>query len=1130
MLIRPYLHMPPRGTPLNRDDPIVRKLVMCVPFNEGTGANAWDLVHGFKGDIRSNTLWDASPLGACLHFQGNINTDGITLVDHEVFDFGSDDFFLSAWVQRLASGTAWHQLITKDASGARSFCFEFYYNSDKVRILTFNGGNPYDLTSNAPITDTNCHHVLAQRIGTTFQIWIDGKLDASNTSGNYGNTDTTATPVTLGRRNYAGYENPLNGQMFMSMAGRGHLKPDEVRRLYAEPFSIFEPRKVYTSGGGAAGWLSDWAKRIEITVNSAYIDEDVTHYPIPIILGASVGEGSDDLSCIFDEVGSNRKKIAVTKYDGTTQIYVEIDYWDETAEKAVLWVSKSDLTLASASPTTLYIYYDSSKPDNTGYVSDVTDAAAQNVWDSDFVGVWNMAQDPTGGSGCIKDSTSNGNHGTPNGSMTTGDLVVGPFGKALDLDGNDDEVEIPDDGTLDIGTAITIEVLVNPASITGFGGWVGKGFSPTAVNYYFRHDDGKLEFYFRNVANTANRQYETTADPVTQGSWQDVAFKHEWGDGTKSAMFHNGTKYAGAWDAGGNDSPEQNTQNLCLGGRGDDQNFPGKMALVRISEALRSDAWLKLNHYAFTDGLLSYGSEEIYGGPSITIYSQDCRVLFGLAASQDVRVLNRLAGGATVRLKGGIAGAVTMRLKSALAAVAHYRLKILAPAGKDWRLLNALPATVDRRLLNRLAAGMAKDARLRNRIAGLYQTDTRLRNAIEGTARYIRDIGLRNLLLPTSAARHISNTWDAAIAGSSIKEHCRHLRITLNENSFTNEVEIEFHLGRVAGSTLTASEVVSLAKAHQGTGQDALVVTIDGTAYKFMVEETTREHTPPAMTVWGRSLTAKLADPFYSKPVSKTWDTPTLASNIVAELAPGFTVDFQIEDFVVPAGVLAAENDMPLDVIREIAERSQGGLVRSGIAGELILRPRRPTAPRDIKAATPAATWWDGDDLLSLSDDFEPAEGWNAVTVKGKTSIAGAGIYVELDSERNNNRTTFLPGQDAFVRVYTSPIGAAYEHQVTMGTAAKLGTYTQTITDEEIQVQDGRAGTRYPILSVQALDFDGRVLSGPEWEQGGKEIRFNVAEGCSGSAYLKLDYKTKYDLWKVKADQAGKAILCLEEQ
>jgi hypothetical protein len=766
MLIRPYLRMPPRGRLLNRNDPIVRKLVMCVPFNEGTGANAWDLVHGFKGDIRSNTLWDASPLGACLHFQGNTSTDGIDLIDHEVFDFGSDDFFLSVMVQRLASGTAWHQLITKDASGARSFCFEFYYNTDLVRILTFNSGSPYSLQSNTAITDTNCHHILAQRIGTTLQIWIDGKLDASNTSGNYGSTDTSTTPITLGRRNYPGYESPLNGRMFMPMAGRGHLQPEEIRRLYAEPFSIFEPRKIYTSGGAPPG----------------------------------------------------------------------------------------------------------------------------------------------------------------------------------------------------------------------------------------------------------------------------------------------------------------------------------------------------------------------------TTYNQDYRILSALSARQGTRLLNALSGANAIRLKSGLAAAVTTRLKNAKAAAAHYRLKILAPAGKNWRLLNAVPATVDRRLLNRLAAGMAKDARLRNRIAGLYQTDTRLRNAIEGTARYIRDIGLRNLLLPASAARHVSNTWDAAIAGTSIKDHCRHLRIMLHESSFTNEVEIDVELGTIHGAALSPADLIALVRSNKGTGQDALAVTIDGTSYRFMIEETTREHTPPAMTVWGRSLTAKLADPFYSKPVSKTWDTPTLASNIVAELAPGFTVDFQIEDFVVPAGVLSAENDMPLDVIREIAERSQGALVRSGIAGELILRPRRPTAPRDIKAATPAATWWDGDDLLSLSDDFEPAEGWNAVTVKGKTSIAGAGIYVELDSERNNKRTTFLPGQDAFVRVYTSPIGAAYEHQVTMGTATKLGTYEQVFEDEEIQVQDGRAGTRYPILSVQALDFDGRVLSGPEWEQGGKEIRFNVAEGCSGSAYLKLDYSARYDLWKVKVDSAGKAILCLEEQ
>jgi hypothetical protein len=765
MLVRPYLHMPPRGTLLNREDPIVRKLVMCVPFNEGTGANAWDLVHGFKGDIRSNTLWDASPLGACLHFQGNTSTDGIDLVQDKVFNLGTDDFFLATWVQRLAFGNAWHQLISKDASGARSFFFEFYYNTDQVRIGTFNSGSSYTLQSNSTITDTSWHHVLAQRIGNTFEIWIDGKLDASNTSGNYGSTDTTTTPVTLGRRNYSGYENPLNGRMLMSMAGRGHLQPEEIRRLYAEPFSIFEPRKIYTSGGA----------------------------------------------------------------------------------------------------------------------------------------------------------------------------------------------------------------------------------------------------------------------------------------------------------------------------------------------------------------------------PPVTTYNQDCRILSALSARREARLLNALAGGATIRSKGGITGAVTTRLKNGLSGSSDTRLRILLPVGKDWRLLNALAATRDTRLLNKLAWEISRDVRLRNRIQGLYSSDVRLKNEIEGTQRYIQDVHLRNLLLPDSRARFLSNTWDVTVNGTSVKGFCQNLRITMNEDSFTNEVQIEFNLGKAAGSTLTASQVLTLIQTHQGTGQDVLVVTVDGTSYKFLIEETSREHTPQMLSMWGRSLTAILEDPLYSAPLSKTWDSPVKASDVISEVAPTMTVSFQIEDFVIPGGLLSAEKAMPLDVIREIVGRSQGGVIRSGPAGELILRPRRPTAPKDIGSATPTGTFYDGDDLVRLSDDKEPSEGWNAVTVKGKILSTDSGIQVELDSERNNKRTTFLPGSEAFVRVYTSPLGLTYEHQVTLGTAAKLGTYNQAITDEEIQVQDGRAQTRYPILSVQTLDFDGRVLSGPDWEPGGKDIKFNVSEGCSGSAYLKLDYTTRYDLWKVKVDVQGKAILCLEE-
>lgn len=886
-------------------------------------------------------------------------------------------------------------------------------------------------------------------------------------------------------------------------------------------------------------WLSDWAKRIEITVDNTNIDSDLTHFPVPIVLGTAVGQEADDVSCIFDEVGANRKKIAVTKDDGTTQIYVEIEHWDEVAEKAVLWVSKSDLTITSASTTTLYLYYDDSKADNTTYVGDVTETPARNVWDADFEAVYHMSQDPDGDlSGAIKDSTSHARHATPGGSMTSADLVDGQLGKAIEFDGSDDYIDTPFQFSGNIGTL---------QAIARFNSSGAAGASHTLIDadeiddvWIVRHGQDAIQTALNGGGS------KITSSTVNTGQFYCV---HATYDQTDHKLFIDG-----GLDSSANYSSALGTanDNIRLGRRNpdrDDRPMDGVLDEVRISFVSRSNAWIKADYYAVRDDLLTYGSEESLS----SVYTQDYRVLNALAAGQGIRALNAFTAGATVRLKSFFAGTATTKLKNrltgssgsrlknaisgvlvtrlrgGLAGSCDTRLRVLVPLGKDWRVRYGLAATRDVRLLGKLAWEISRDVRIRNRIAGLYQTDTRLKNEIEGTKRYIRDVHLRNLLLPDSAARHISNTWDAAIAGTSIKDHCRGLRITMNEASFTNEVDLDLNLGTAHGAAMSPAELLALVRGNKGTGQDTLVVTIDGTAYKFMIEETTREHTPPATSVWGRSLTAKLADPFYTAPVSKTWDSATLASTIVAELAPGFTIDWQIQDFVVPAGVLAAENDMPLDVIRELVERSQGALVRSGIAGELILRPRRPTAPKDVPAATPAATWLDGEDLLALSDDYEPAEGWNAVTVKGKTSITGAGIQVELDADRNNGKTTFLPGQEAFVRVYTSPIGTAYEHQVTLGTATKLGIYSHVVEGEEIQVQDGRAGTRYPIYSVQTLDFDGRVLSSPEWEQGGKEIRFNVAEGCSGSAYLKLDYTARYDLWKVKADQAGKAILCLEE-
>ena len=81
-------------------------------------------------------------------------------------------------------------------------------------------------------------------------------------------------------------------------------------------------------------------------------------FPVLVYLSVSSGIGSTDVSAVFDELTSdaNRKKIAITTSDGTTQCYVEIERWDDANEKAWLWVKVP--SVASGAETDLYLYYD----------------------------------------------------------------------------------------------------------------------------------------------------------------------------------------------------------------------------------------------------------------------------------------------------------------------------------------------------------------------------------------------------------------------------------------------------------------------------------------------------------------------------------------------------------------------------------------------------------------------------------------------------------------------------------------------------------------------------------------------------------------------------------------------------
>ena len=129
-------------------------------------------------------------------------------------------------------------------------------------------------------------------------------------------------------------------------------------------------------------WLIGWTHRVKLTTDSGVIDDDLLFFPICVRLGDSVGITSADVSFVFDELGSNdnRLKIAVTKADGTSELYVEIEHWDHLNETAILHVSKSDWTLLGAGED-LYLYFDSIHVDNDTYVSD---APNTDVWNANY--------------------------------------------------------------------------------------------------------------------------------------------------------------------------------------------------------------------------------------------------------------------------------------------------------------------------------------------------------------------------------------------------------------------------------------------------------------------------------------------------------------------------------------------------------------------------------------------------------------------------------------------------------------------------------------------------------------------------------------------------------------------------
>jgi len=361
-------------------------------------------------------------------------------------------------------------------------------------------------------------------------------------------------------------------------------------------------------------WLGTYKSRIELKIDHTKIDSPLTHFPVTLFLDSRH-------SGVFDEVGDSYKKIALTKDDGVTQLYAEVEEWDSSNKKAVLHVSKSDWTISSTEDTVFYLYYDSSAEDNTGYIGDPGDSVAANVWDDNFAGVWHLSQDPTGGAGCIKDSTGNNNDGTPQGSMTSDDLVDGKVGKALNFDGSDDYIDCGNDASITgVTNNFTMELWARPQTTHGIDAESTSGTEGTSGQRYAigaahgdntwgsGHAGAGVSIGTNGISVYEHADGYMPALLVYQGDiteWNHIVIAYV---DKQPRLYLNGVSVRT-----GLTSPKAYVHpglynDDGIGGMSYG-HFDGLIDEVRISNAPRSDAWIKATYYSLFNELV-YTREE----------------------------------------------------------------------------------------------------------------------------------------------------------------------------------------------------------------------------------------------------------------------------------------------------------------------------------------------------------------------------------------------------------------------------------------------------------------------------------------------------------------------------------------
>jgi len=384
-----------------------------------------------------------------------------------------------------------------------------------------------------------------------------------------------------------------NGVYSVSVSG---LESDKVYRWTVEVTDGKDTTEKQFSFFTEAGPPFDpfdegWQYRKQITINHTKVAGDLTDFPVLIStidtdLRDKAQDDGDDI-LFMDGPGVANK------------VYHEIEEYDDSSGELVAWVNVVDIS--ADEDTVLYLYYGNPGCSDQQF--------PVKVWDSTYVMVQHM--DIKGST--IYDSTSHSNDGS---LVSSPYNVDGVIGNAIQFDGVDDAVSVPDDVSLRPAD-VTLELW---GKATGSVGWLcykratdkwGNGDGHAyGLNTYM--SGGTRYFQARYERNNNNQQHAVGNSPGNNDTWYYLVTTYDEAHPGRAKFYFNGS-LAATDNTMESEIIWYNAPNYDLvwgSCRGDYYNFTGDE--TRISNIVRSAEWLSTSYNTMSDpsSFVSFGPEE----------------------------------------------------------------------------------------------------------------------------------------------------------------------------------------------------------------------------------------------------------------------------------------------------------------------------------------------------------------------------------------------------------------------------------------------------------------------------------------------------------------------------------------